>query len=195
MNYQASSNIGQYLNERFLAGQGRITQTPGRAHPSVRKFYSHHKGYDLAVKPGTPLNTQGLQYKGSYMDRTGYGLRAMYYNPEADRSYVFSHLSRVDPQGRAYTGGIPGVHGKSTGPHVDIEIKPGLYNTQSQYIKQLQNIAGNIGSGVKRTSFNIPDLIGKVKNKFGQHIRVIAMGSPKKLAHYQKKLGGQIVRL
>lgn len=193
------SQTAQYLKQQFLRGQGVVTQEPG-AYPQhvVQKLGgpSQHKGYDIAVPVGTQLNTQGLQFQGVQQDRTGYGTRAAYKDPNSGQTYIFSHLSKVEktPQGVvAYTGGIPGRDGRSTGPHVDIEIG----NASSGFGQMLQNVVKSIQSGSPsqaRRKINPQELLQKAKSQFGRKLVGVA-SSADKLQEAQRKYGGRIVKV
>lgn len=196
----SASQTAQFLRQRFLDGQGIVTQEPGPAAPSTRKFYSTHQGYDIAVPAGTPVNTKGLEYLGAYNDTTGYGTRAGFKDPQTGQTYTFSHLSNIQktPEGvKIYTGGVPGTRGSgnTTGPHLDI--------TLGGFKKQL----GNLMSQTKRLSsqqsqqpqrkMDLQDIIGQLKAKAGGK-RLVAYGSGKNLKQLQKiqeKVGGQLIKL
>jgi murein DD-endopeptidase MepM/ murein hydrolase activator NlpD len=109
-----------------------LTQGPGAAHPSTRKFYKTHQGYDFATPQGTQVKSpfEGeVVYAG--MDNTGWGNRIGVYNPKTDRTTYLSHLSKIDVQpGQkisqgavlGLTGGRKGSYGagNTTGEHLDI---------------------------------------------------------------------------
>jgi hypothetical protein len=148
--------IAAQLNQWFLGGQGRVTQLPGAAHPSTRKFYANHRGYDLAIPQGTQLNLDGLEYIG-HGESGGYGNRLAAYDPKMDRTYYFSHLSNVqrDPTGKmmAWTGGKPGTRGagNTTGAHLDIEFAQGRQGfNYSKAIQRPMKSQGNSQDRMKQ---------------------------------------------
>lgn len=132
------SEIAEMLRKQWLGDQGAVTQLPGPASASTKKFYSTHKGTDIGVNAGTPIYApSNLEILGKFADNTGYGNRLAAYDPRADTTYLLSHLSKYNdvggnvPQGTvlAYTGGIPGSPGagNTTGAHLDIETYKGRY--------------------------------------------------------------------
>lgn len=203
----AISNTGEYLKQQFLKGQGVVTQGPG-AYPAhvVKRIGAPYmnKGYDIAVPVGTPIQTEGMKYLGAKQDKTGYGTRVAYQDPNTQKTYIFSHISKIEetPQGvKAYTGGIPGVHGRSTGPHLDIDLSGNL----SGFSGMLKNVVAQARSAgqqafaksqnvQQRVYRNPQDVLNKAKELYGK--RVIGVASRKSaLAEIQKKRGGRIVRL
>lgn len=190
------SSLGEYLKQEFLNGQGVVTQSPGEKYTNARG----HKGYDVAVPAGTPINTSKLQYKGSQKDATGYGLRANYYDPKTNQSYFFSHLSKLEPKNGtmlAYTGGIPGVHGRSTGPHLDVEVNKGLADFGSSFMSGLQAISGAMGRAMPSQGFDLNAILARGANTAkSQGKRLVAYSNnPNKLQGVASKVKGSIVRL
>ncbi len=195
------TQLGEYLKQQFLQGQGVVTQGPG-PYPKavVAKIGApyNNKGYDIGVPVGTPVNTQGMKYLGAKQDTTGYGTRAAYQDPTG-KTYIFSHLSKLEetPQGvKAYTGGIPGVHGRSTGPHLDIDLSGNLAGF-SGMLKNVMGRAQSAGSQAYRATraqSNPQDVLAKAKSIYGGRVKAVA-SSAEKLKEAQNKYGGKIVRL
>lgn len=197
------SNLGEYLKQEFLNGQGVVTQGPG-AYPKsvVQKLGgpTMNKGYDIGVSPGTPINTSKLQYRGAVQDNTGYGLRANYYDPRTNQSYFFSHLSKLEPkngQMMAYTGGIPGIHGRSTGPHLDIDIRQGLADFGSSFMNGLKAISGNMGRAKPAPAFNLNEILQRGQNTAkSQGKKLLAYASnPERLKSLAQKYKGSVIKL
>lgn len=196
------SQLGEYLKQQFLQGQGVVTQGPG-AYPKhvVQKLGgpTMNKGYDIGVPSGTPINTAGMKFLGMKQDTTGYGTRVAYEDPKTGKPYIFSHVSKVEntPEGvRSYTGGIPGVHGRSTGPHLDIDLSGNLSGF-SGMLKNVMARAQSAGSQAYRTTkakSNPQDVLAKAKSIYGGRVKAVA-SSAEKLKEAQSKYGGKIVRL
>lgn len=197
-----TTQLGEYLKQQFLNGQGVVTQGPG-PYPAavVRKIGAPYvnKGYDIAVKRGTPINTEGLRYIGAKQDRTGYGTRAAYQDPKTGKTFIFSHLSKLEetPQGvRAYTGGLPGIEGRSTGPHLDIDLSGNLsgFTGMLRNVMQQARTSGQRAFTQSKSKSNPQDVLNKARSLFGN--KVLGVGSSQKaLASAQSKYGGKIVRL
>lgn len=150
------TEIAQQLQQEWLGGQGRITQLPGRAAPSTRKFYQTHKGYDFGVNAGTPIYAPyNLEVTGAGLSG-GYGNRLAVYNPEKNQTAYLSHLSDIAVQPGSYqqgallgyTGGVPGSYGagNTTGAHLDIELYGGrqAFNPTGQAVTPQAQAQPNI---------------------------------------------------
>ncbi len=195
-----TTQLGEYLKQQFLNGQGVVTQGPGPYPVAVVKKIGApyiNKGYDIAVKPGTPINTAGMKYIGAKQDRTGYGTRAAYQDPKTGKTVIFSHLAKLEetPQGvRAYTGGIPGVHGRSTGPHLDIDLSGNLSGFSGMLRNVMQQARSSGQKAYTKSKANPQDVLNKARSLFGN--KVLGVGSSQKaLQSAQSKYGGKIVRL
>lgn len=195
------SEIGERLKQTFLTGtNAQITQYPGAAAPSTRKFYSNHAGYDYATAPGTPLKLPaGAKVVKSYMDQSGYGQRAVVQLPTGEQ-WALSHLSKVAiPQGGktgdvfAYTGGARGTYGagNTTGPHLDIaafDPKTVAANVGNYYQQALRSVS----QGAQRA--NPMKLLEAAKSKYGKNLIAYA-SNPQRLVALAKKSGGRIIKL
>lgn len=198
MQPQRPTDIANYLKTLFLKGQGTVTQEPGAASPSTRKFYSYHPGYDIAVNQGTAITPSSkTKVLGSYMDNSGYGLRSLVQDESTGYKYYLSHLSKALPTGEynpgatiGYTGGVPGAWGagNTTGAHLD--ITPADANILS--VPQQGNYYGSLMQNVKRT-FNPQDIIAKARSMYPG---IVAIASdPNKLSDIAKQRGGQVVKI
>lgn len=195
--------MSQYANKlmnRWLNDNYSVTQLPGAAAPSTRKFYATHQGYDYATPQGTPVvaKTVGEVIFAGY-DESGFGNRVGVYEPSTNRTTYLSHLSDIKvKQGQkispgtllALTGGTPGSRGagNTTGAHLDI----------TEYVgNKLAPVLGRSPSSRRSANayaggYNFKDVLRRAKSKYGK--RLIAYSSnPERL----KKSGmkGKIVRL
>ncbi len=180
------TDLAGHLQQLFLQGkQYPVTQAPGPAAASTRKFYSHHTGYDLGTPAGTPITPSfsGKVVK-TYQDTTGFGLRSVVYNPQEDKSYYLSHLSKAPVVGDfkagtpiAYTGGIKGApgSGNTTGAHLDINVSGG-FPQLSPYVQALGNITRGVSSGAQRAlpKLDINSVISKAKSLFGNKVKAVS---------------------
>ena len=185
------ADYGEYLRQLFLKGQGKITQGRGPAAPSVRKFYSYHPGYDIAVPEGTPIYAP-FKGKTTFSGISGgYGQRLGIYDPEANKTYYLSHLSSVKAPSQfnvgdllAYTGGTPGkpYSGQSTGAHIDIETAIGkvVQQTANQVVRVAQN--------------TFQTLLKKVLAKYPE-ARAVGRAGDERILELAKKYGGKVVRV
>lgn len=188
-----------------LNGYG-VTQHKGAPSASTRKFYNYHEGTDYGTPAGTPIKPQfkGI-YKGSINDQTGYGTRAVIYNPQTNQTEYLSHLSKLaglQPGQEfqpgttiGYTGGIPGTPGagNTTGQHLDVVVKGGN-SPQYDFASYLANaVAGVAKSGSWRS--NPQAAINAVKQQYGN--KAVAVSSnPNKLQQLVGKYkNGKIVRV
>lgn len=193
MNNKTPMQIAQELNAMFTGGKARVTQMPGPAAASTRKFYDTHKGYDLAVPHGTAIKAPFAgQVVTSGYDKTGYGQRIGIYNPATNQTYYLSHLSKIAvPSGEvqpgqilAYSGGLPGTYGagNTTGAHLDIESYLGRVAKPVQaamnYAQRLSNI------------MNPQAVLDKARSIYGNKV-VAVSNDPNKL----KGMGKKIVRI
>jgi len=184
--------IAQQLDQEFFGGGHDITQLPGAAHPSTRKFYKTHKGYDIATPQGTEVDLSGFDVRGYGMDQTGYGQQINLYNPKSNQTYTISHLSKIidqDGKIRAFTGGQPGSYGagNTTGQHADIQIRGGNQpQTYSQMVQRQKPPTGGASSTVDAKA-----LLRQVRERYGN--RIIGISSdPEKL----KALGrGKVIKI
>lgn len=185
--------IAQDLNQMFTGGSARVTQLPGAAAASTRKYYQNHKGYDLATPQGTEIKAPFAgKVVSSGMDSTGYGNRIGIYNPSTNETYYLSHLSKIAvPSGDvqpgqtlAFTGGTPGTYGagNTTGAHLDIENYPGQMTTplKAQAVSYAQKL---------NAIFNPQDVLNKAKSMYGNKV-VGVSNDPNKL-----KGMGRIVKI
>jgi hypothetical protein len=120
------------LNSQWLAGQGKLTQSPGPASPDMQKYYSYHQGYDFGIPAGTPIKLpQDYNFVSEGYDKSGFGNRVALQDPKTGEITYLSHLSQMTPEQKglvkagtiiAYTGGVPGQpgSGNTTGAHLDI---------------------------------------------------------------------------
>lgn len=189
------SQLGEYLKQQFLQGQGIVTQTPGQTYTNPHG----HKGYDIAVPVGTPVNTKGLQYVGAQRDTTGYGTRAAFKDPTTGKAYIFSHLSKIQqgPEGvQVYTGGRSGIDGRSTGPHLDLEIADNFsgFNNMLRNVMARAQSSGPRAYAQQTQKRSAQDVFAKAKSVFGNKVVGVASNA-KLLEGAQKKYGGRIVRL
>jgi hypothetical protein len=187
------SDLGNHLRQVFNLGEAPITQTPGAAHPTTRKFYDNHQGYDYGTPSGTAIRpARSGKVVQSYTDNSGFGNRALVQLDNGE-SYFLSHLKNLAKVGSfnagdaiALTGGIPGTWGagNTTGAHLD--ITPATGNAFSNMIKGMQ-------SGVQR-KVNLKDIFSQARQKYGKGI--VAVGSQAKIAEYAKnKPNAKIIRL
>lgn len=187
------SQIAQELNQMFTGGRARVSQLPGPASASTRKYYANHKGYDFAVPQGTEVKAPFAgEIVSSGLDKSGYGNRIGIYNPATNQTYYLSHLSKIAvPTGTiqpgqtlAYTGGLPGTYGagNTTGAHLDVESYLGKIAKPMQaavnYAQRLSSI------------MNPQSVLQKAKDMYGK--RVVAVSNdPNKL----KGMGKRVVRI
>jgi hypothetical protein len=188
------SDLGNHLRQVFNLGSAPITQTPGAAHPSTRKFYSTHQGYDYGTPEGTAIrpNASG-QVVQSYTDNA-WGNRALI-KLDNGESYFLSHLKSLPRIGAfnagqeiAYTGGTPGSWGagNTTGAHLD--ITPADQNAFTKFIRGVQ-------SNVSRGKIDLASVFKQARQKYGNGI-VAVSSNPQKLQEYAKKYkGGKIIRI
>lgn len=184
------TEIARMLQEEWLKGQGTITQLPGKAAPSVQKYYSTHKGYDIGVPQGTPVYAPAkVEVLGAGLDG-GYGQRLAAYLADRNQTAYLSHLSQIAVQPGTYeagtllgyTGGNPGSYGagNTTGAHIDFELASGR------------------GSAPQHTApaYNIGDYAQKLLQTARQrNPQVVAISSdPAKLEEMRKR-GLQIVKM
>ena len=176
-----------------LVGYG-VTQKRGTPSDATKKFYNYHEGTDYGTPPGTPIKPQfkGI-YKGMINDQTGYGTRAVVYNPANNETYYLSHLSGVGnlQPGQefepgtpvAYTGGVPGTRGagNTTGAHLDVVTKGGndsSYNYASNLANTIASVAKSAASGSWRS--NPQAAIQSVMKQYGNQA-VAVSSNPEKL--------------
>lgn len=194
----SAMDIARQLQEEWLGGEGRVTQLPGAAAPSVRKYYSYHQGYDYGTPVGTPVYAPSdVEVKGSYYDPQ-WGLRQVVYDPAKNLTTYLSHLSRIPvssgtvPAGTilGYTGGQPGAYGagNTTGPHLDITQKMGSYGTGLSQIPVYQQPQPSpkpqSSTGAKRVYEILAKKYGpsvmavakdpqKLKEKYGDSVKIV----------------------
>ena len=194
MSGQYDNQYYEDLSRMFFNDNYRVSQKPGPASPSTRKYYKNHKGIDYATPAGTPItvpfNAQ-LAYSGQ---QTGYGNRVAVTNPETGQSYYFSHLSQMPqlqqqiPSGTVigYTGGVPGSPGAgwTTGAHVDLEVY-GKGNTPN-YASSSQNYSAPSG-------WNKDAIMAQINKLPGRKIAVSSNRG--RLEELAKQKGGKIIRI
>ena len=189
------NEIAERLRQQWLGGKGTVTQLPGPASDSTKKFYSTHKGIDIGVEEGTPIVApSNLEILGQISDNTGYGNRLAAYDPRMDTTYLLSHLSKYGdgqgnvPQGTvlAYTGGTPGSAGagNTTGSHLDVETYKGRYLPSAGTSAPATNY--NLGSYAKQ-------MMSLAQEKYGNKVVGVA-SSPEQLQKYLKT-GRKIVKI
>lgn len=189
--------MANQLQQDYLRGAGQITQLPGQAAASTRKYYSTHKGTDIGVPVSTPIYAPSdMEIVASGM-RGGYGQSLAAYNPTSNQTTYFGHLSKIPVssgvvkagQILGYSGGAPGTYGagNTTGAHVDIEQSSGRtpFN-YSQAISSVKRVANNGGDYVK-------NLINKVISQYGNRVRAVSTNEAKLKASLQP--GQQIIRV
>lgn len=192
-----NDDYGTQLMNKWLNKRYEVTQTPGAAAPSTRRYYRTHAGYDYATPAGTKLNakTSGQVVYAGY-DPSGYGNRVGIYEPDTGKTTYLSHLADIAvKKGQMVnpglylgaTGGVPGTRGagNTTGAHLDItEYKGNKVFTNSG--KATGKVTGNIYS----------QLLAKARSKYGNKL-IAASTNPQKLASYgsKLKLKGKVVRL
>jgi hypothetical protein len=192
----------EQLKQMFLKGQGVVTQTPGPAAASVRKYYSYHPGYDIGVNTGTPVYAPAAGQVKNLGVQGGYGKRAAYYDPKSKQTYLLSHLSKVATEGNVkpgsiigYTGGVPGTYGagNTTGAHIDIETMGGQPNFASSLARIGTQSRQSFSGPQSRSRVNINELISKAKQKHGKKLRVV--GSKNFAQNYVNKKGGKLIKI
>lgn len=156
------NNYADELVKKWTGNYYRVTQRPGPAEASTRKFYSTHKGYDYATPTGTQLKSPvagQIIYAG--LDNTGWGNRVGVYDPTTDKTTYLSHLSKINvkPGQRinygdilGATGGRPGTYGSgnTTGAHLDItELAGKLIEQGKQAYKNTVRPVQNYGNNFK----------------------------------------------
>lgn len=191
------SEYGNKLMNKWLNGQYQITQLPGKAAPSTRKYYATHQGYDYATPQGTPVvaKTVGEVIFAGY-DPSGWGNRVGVYEPSTNKTTYLSHLSDIKvKKGQkigagtllGLTGGMPGSRGSgnTTGAHLDI----------TEYIGN--KVASALSSGASSAKayaggYNFKDVLNRARSKYGKKL-VAFSTNPERL----KKSGikGKIIRL
>lgn len=195
------TELGQRLKQTFLTGSNApITQYPGAASSSTKKFYSTHQGFDYGTSQGTPLKLPtGAKVVKSYMDQSGYGQRAVVQLPTGEQ-WALSHLAKVvvpeggqDGQVFAYTGGAKGSYGSgnTTGPHLDISAfdpKTVAANVGNYYQQALRSVS----QGAQKA--NPIKLLEAAKSKYGKNLVAYA-SNPQRLVDLAKKSGGRIIKL
>jgi murein DD-endopeptidase MepM/ murein hydrolase activator NlpD len=113
-----------------LPVDGRITSRFGRrADPIEHGEHRHHAGLDIAAPVGTPIRAVADGVVVSAGDSGGYGLRVVLRHDDG-RESVYAHCSRIDvrPGERIHAGetlAAVGSTGRSTGPHLHLEIREG----------------------------------------------------------------------
>lgn len=198
----AVSNLGQELMNMYLKGQGAITQAPGPAAPSTRKYYSTHKGYDIGITPTDITPSYEGKLLSVWQDSTGYGTRAAVYNPKTNQTDVLSHLQSVYLKpGSSFgagtaigrTGGVPGTPGagNTTGAHLDVERYAG-----QAYANMLNNLRPSVyGSSASHASskVNVNDLLSNLREK-NKSFRAVGTNQSEVEA-YAKQHGLKVIRL
>lgn len=193
------TQMGDYLKQLFLKGQGAITQSPGPAAPSTRRFYKTHQGYDVGVPAGTPITPSfSGTVLGTYQDRTGFGQRQLVRNEATGESYYLSHLSKpIVKSGKfqagqpiSYTGGVPGTYGagQTTGPHLDITAAG-----KNAYATILNNIR-RLAPPISKAKINLADIFTQAREKYGKGIKAVSTNQ-KKLSDIAGKYGGRVIKL
>lgn len=191
------NEIAEMIRTQWLGGKGRVTQMPGKADPSTRKFYSNHKGIDIGVNAGTPIVAPSdLEILGKINDNTGYGQRLATYDPRTDTTYLLSHLSKYgDSNGRvapgtvlAYSGGTPGTvgAGNTTGAHVDIETYKGRYMPTAGVARATSTPNYDMGGYAKK-------MMELARSKYGN--KTIGVASSADQLQKYLKTGRKIVKL
>lgn len=181
---KSPTEIAQEMNQMFTGGRAKITQLPGPAAASTRKFYSTHRGYDLAVPQGTEIKAPFAgEIVNSGMDNTGYGQRIGIYNPKTNQTYYLSHLSKIaTPTGTVqpgqtlgFSGGLPGTFGagNTTGAHLDVEQFMGK---MTKPVREAMSYAQRIGAIV-----NPQSVLAKAKSIYGNNRVVAVSNDPNKL--------------
>lgn len=195
------NQTAQQLMQLFLKGQGAVTQTPGPASANTRQFYSYHPGYDIGVNQGTPIYAPASGQVKNLGVQGGYGQRVSYYDPQTNKTYLLSHLSKVQSTGNVkpgsiigYSGGAKGTYGagNTTGPHVDIEI----YSGQGNFAQQLGKITNQMNQGTASTyrkKINVGNIIAKAREQYGNKIG--AVGSKKYIQDLVNKGKGKMVKI
>lgn len=182
------------LSKQWLGDDYRVTQLPGPAAPSVRKYYKYHKGYDFATPVGTPVKAP-IKGKVVYAgwDNRGWGNRVGVYNPETGKTTFLSHLSKVlvKPNTEVTPGTVlayTGNTGNSTGPHIDITEYGGV----PKLPPSVQTYSKISMLPAKRQTVDFKDVIKKAKEMYSGKNLIAVSSNPERL----KKLGrkGKIVR-
>ena len=190
------NDLGNHLRQVFNLGAAPITQTPGAAHPSTRKFYANHQGYDYGTASGTPIKpSRAGKVSQSYLDNSGFGNRALV-ELDNGESYFLSHLRDLPRTGAfqagqsiAFTGGTPGSRGagNTTGAHLDITAAGA-----NAYQSIMRGIQG-AGNQVKR-KLDLPSILNQARQKYGKG--VVAIGSKAKISELSKsRSNSKIIRL
>ncbi len=188
------SDLGNHLRQVFNLGAAPITQTPGAAHPSTRKFYSNHQGYDYGTQEGTAIrpNASG-QILQSYTDTSGFGNRALV-KLDSGESYYLSHLKNLPKVGAfgagqsiAYTGGRPGTFGagNTIGAHLDI-TPAGAFN------QIMRGISGGVDQA--RRKVDLASVFQQARQKYGNSIKAVST-NPEKLKALAAKNGGRVIKI
>lgn len=196
------SSLQEYaaeLSKQWLQGDYNVTQMPGAAAPSTRKYYQNHLGYDFAAPAGTQIRSP-IQGKVVFAgESSGWGNRVGVYDPTDNRTTYLSHLSKINvkPGDSVYkdmllglTGGVPGTAGagNTTGAHLDITqylgnkvFTPTSPSVQTAYKSQSQG-----------TSYK--DILNTLLSKYKDYGRPIAFSTdPEKLKALGRK--GQIIKV
>lgn len=191
------------LQKKWLDKNYQVTQRPGPAAASTRKFYRTHQGYDFATPAGTPITakTVGEVIFAGY-DQSGWGNRVGVYEPETGKTTYLSHLSsfNVKPGQKitpgtllGKTGGIPGSYGagNTTGAHLDITEYIGKQPVQtSSYAPSVARTSKQKPQAVRR--FNIAPILQRARSKYGNKL-VAYSTNPERFK--QMGVKGKIVRL
>jgi len=195
----ATTLMNKWLNKSY-----KVTQTPGPAAASTRKYYRIHQGYDYATPSGTPLTakTSGKVVYAGY-DPSGWGNRVGIYEPSTGKTTYLSHLSDIRVKAGQQitpgmylgaTGGIPGSRGSgnTTGAHLDIteyggnKIFPSYAQPRGKQVSVGRQFVNN---DMRQYAASV---MQKAKSKYGK--KVLAVGSSPQVLQ-RLGLKGRIVRL
>lgn len=115
--------------ERGIQGAGRVTSGFGERVDPITGTHRDHEGVDIAAPRGTPiraLDAGSVVFAG---ERGGYGQVVVIEHPSGLQTR-YAHCGRLDVQvGDAVAAGqaigAVGSTGRSTGPHVHLEVRRG----------------------------------------------------------------------
>jgi len=146
------------ISKEYLGKPYPITQMPGPAAPEVRKWYKTHPGIDYGVPEGTPIIAPAdLDILGTTSNDI-YGNRIAVKDPYTGETMTFSHLKDLPTvSGRIKAGellGYTGNTGRSTGPHLDVEIKNLSSNFNNMVTNNNQTSSGSGGLQINYDEIN-----------------------------------------
>lgn len=106
---------------------GRVTSRFGHRHDPIHGEHRHHDGVDIAAPIGTPIEAARSGTVVHAGPRGGYGNTVVVEHADGSRA-LYAHCDRLDVQvGQPVRAGRPiatvGSTGRSTGPHLHLEVR------------------------------------------------------------------------